>query len=438
MGNRRRSRLATDAATHPSFPEKGVAWNELRERLEGLGENDVDWRNKKSAVYVFHPGEDVLEVAKEAYALYQSENALGPAAFPSLKRMEDEVIAMALDLLNGPDTGIGNMTSGGTESILLAVKSCRDAAAARFEERALDLHGANLVLPRTAHLAFDKAAHYLGLEIRRVDVDADFLADPVAMRKAVDQRTILLVGSAPCFPYGLVDPIPDLAEIALDEGLWLHVDACVGGYLNPFAEREGVELPSWDFRVEGVRTISADLHKYGYAAKGASTLLHRTHEQHAFQGFQAQDWPAGSMSTPTVAGTRPGGAIASAWAVMHYLGAEGYRERTRRILTAREKIVAGLDTLGLRLLGDPRLALLAFGPAEGDDLPIFSVWKVLHDRGWFSGIVQNPDGIHLMLSPSHEEVVDTYLADLADAVAIARKEAAKTGTSEGAAPTRYA
>jgi sphinganine-1-phosphate aldolase len=429
--------LTNDDSARKQFPATGEAWTALRERLEGLGENDVDWRNKKSAVYVFHPGEDVLQVAKEAYALYQSENALGPAAFPSLKRMEDEVISMALDLLNGPANGTGNMTSGGTESIILAVKSCRDAAAGRFKERGLELHGANLVVPRTAHLAFDKAAHYLGLEIRRIEVDGDFLADPAAMRAAIDERTIMLVGSAPCFPYGLVDPIPALSRIALEMDIWLHVDACVGGYLNPFAERVGVELPAWDFRVEGVRTISADLHKYGYAAKGASTILHRSPEQHAFQGFQADNWPAGSMSTPTVAGTRPGGAIASAWAVIHYLGIEGYCERVRRIISARETISAGLEALGLRVFGDPRLALISFGPVEGDDLPIFSVWKVMHDRGWFSGVVQNPNGIHLMLSPSHEEVAEQYLSDLADAVAIARGEAAG-GASDGTAPTRYA
>lgn len=418
------------------MPKEGEAWPQLRERLIGLGANDVDWRNKKSAVYVFHPGEDVLEVAKEAYALYQSENALGPAAFPSLKRMETEVISLAIDLLNGPADGTGNMTSGGTESIILAVKSCRDEAAAR----GVEVYGANLVVPRTAHLAFDKAAHYLGLEIRRIEVDENYLADPVAMRAAIDERTIMLVGSAPCFPYGLVDPIPALGEIAIAENVWLHVDACVGGYLNPFAELEGVDLPAWDFRVDGVRTISADLHKYGYAAKGASTVLHRTQEQYAHQSFSADNWPAGSMTTPTVAGTRPGGAIASAWAVLHYLGVDGYRERTRRILNARTKVVAGIQELGLRVYGDPQLALVSFGPADGDDLPIFSVWKTLHDRGWFSGVVTNPNGIHLMLSPSHEEVADAYLSDLRDAVDLARKETAGSTaeTSETEAPTRYA
>lgn len=386
---------------------------------------------------MFHPGEDVLEVAKQAYALYQSENALGPAAFPSLRRMEQEVVSIGAALMHGPPEATGNITSGGTESILLAVKACRDAAAAR----GLEAHGANLVLPRTAHLAFDKAAHYLGLEVRRVDVAADLRADPGAMGAAIDRRTILLVGSAPCFPYGLVDPIPELGELALAHDLWLHVDACVGGYLNPFAELEGVALPPWDFRVEAVRTISADLHKYGYAAKGASTILHRSPETHAHQGFSADDWPAGAMTTPTVAGTRPGGAIASAWAVLHHLGVEGYRERTRRILEARERIAAGVEALGLRVLGEPRLALLAFGARPDDPLPIFAVWKGLHDRGWFSGVVQQPDGIHLMLSPAHAEVVDEYLADLEAALQEARATAGGGDAASepaAAAPTRYA
>jgi len=418
------------AEERADLPERGEDWETLRARLEALGQDDVDWRSKRAAVYVFHPGEDVLRVAKEAYALYQSENALGPAAFPSLRRMESEVIGMALGLLNGPEASTGNMTSGGTESILLATKSCRDAAASR----GIDVRGARLVVPRTAHLAFDKAAHYLGLEIRRVPVNERLVADPESLRDAIDERTIMLVGSAPCFPYGLVDPIPALGEIAREHDLWLHVDACVGGYLNPFAEREGVELPAWDFRVDGVCSISADLHKYGYAAKGASTILHRSAEQHAFQIFQGEDWPAGGMTTPTVAGTRPGGAIASAWAVMHYLGEEGYRERTRRILEARRRLVEGIEGLGLRVFGDPRLALFAFGATEEEPLPIFAVWKALHDQGWFSGVVQDPDGIHLMLSPAHEEVADRYLEDLGRALETVRGG----GGDRAAGATRYA
>ena len=416
------------------LPKTGEPWDTLSDRLVGLGENDIDWRNKRSAVYVFHPGDDVLKVAKDAYALYQSENALGLAAFPSLKKMETEVIAIAIDLMNGPESGTGNITSGGTESIMLAVKSCRDEAASR----GMYVDGANIVVPHTAHLAFDKATHYLGLEIRRVPVDKDLVADVSAMREAMDEQTIMLVGSAPCFPYGLVDPIPALGDLAVETDTWLHVDACVGGYLNPFAELEGIELPPWDFRVEGVRTISADLHKYGYAAKGASTVLHRTKEQYAHQSFSADNWPAGAMTTPTVAGTRPGGAIASAWAVMHYLGVEGYRAKTRSIINTRTKIEAGIETLGLQVFGAPHLGLIAFGAADGDDLPIYGVWAHLHSCGWFSGVVAEPNGIHLMLSPSHEEVADDYLSDLTEAVAKARGVAKTGGAADGEAPTRYA
>ncbi len=415
-----------------SLPAQGEDWDPLQERLKGLAKDDIDWRNQRTAVYVFHPGEDVLKVAKEAYALYQSENALGPAAFPSLKRMETDVIGMATRLMHGPEDATGNMTSGGTESIMLATKSCRDAA----EAKGIDVRGAKLIVPRTAHLAFDKAAHYLGLEIVRVDVTRDYLADPDAMRAAIDERTIMLVGSAPCFPYGLIDPIPELGEVAAEHDLWLHVDACVGGYLNPFAEMEGAELPEWDFRVDAVTTISADLHKYGYAAKGASTVLHRQPATHAFQIFQEDNWPAGGMTTPTVAGTRPGGAIASAWAVMHYLGEAGYRKRASQMIGAREKLTAGMEGLGLRVFGDPRLSLFSFGAQVGDDLPIFLVWKTMHDRGWFSGVVQNPDGIHLMLSPSHAKVADEYIADLADAVRIARGDASPPHSGE--APISYA
>jgi len=417
------------------LPQRGEAWPALETRLRALGRGDVDWRSGKSAVYVFHPGDEVLEVAKQAYALYQSENALGPAAFPSLRRMESEIVGIALDLLHAPDGGAGNVTSGGTESILLAVKTCRDAAAAK----GVDVRGASIVVPRTAHPAFDKAAHYLGLVVRRIPVGPDFLADVAAMGDAIDARTLMLVGSAPCFPYGLVDPIPALADLARAHGLWLHVDACVGGYLNPFAEREGVALPAWDFRVDGVASISADLHKYGYAAKGASTLLHRSADQHAHQLFHADDWPAGGMTTPTLAGTRPGGAIASAWAVLHFLGVEGYRAKARQALAAQRRIARGVADLGLVVHGDPKLTLLAFGAPAESGASIFAVWKGMLERGWFSGVVQRPDGIHLMLSPAHAAVAERYVADLGEALEAARRASPGDGAGDGssAPPVRY-
>jgi len=396
--------------TRTSLPEKGTDWTTLQARMEAMGEGDVDWRSGRAAVYVFHAGEDVLRVAKEAYALYQSENGLGPAAFPSLARMEREVIDMGLGLLHGPEGACGNLTSGGTESILMAVKTCRDQAAANG---ALP-DGAELVVPWSAHLAFDKAARYLGLEIKRVPLAADYRADPAAMAAAVSDRTIMIVGSAPCFPYGLIDPIDALSDLAVERDLWLHVDACVGGYFNPFAKMNGVDVEPFDFELPGVASISADLHKYGYAAKGASTIFHRSEAQREHQLFVCDTWPAGLMRTPTAAGTRPGGAIAGAWAVMNYLGEDGYREKARMVVEARQKIERAVESIPeLAVIAPSKLGLIAYGMAPGcDDFGIFDVWARLKARGWFTGVVTEPQGIHLMLSPAHLAVADDYVADL--------------------------
>jgi sphinganine-1-phosphate aldolase len=420
--------MSADAATRPSIPEKGTSWSELRERLEALGEHDADWRSARTAVYVFNAGDDVLEVAKQAYALYQSENALGPLAFPSLKRMEEEVVGMGLSLLHAPAGAKGNITSGGTESILLAVKTCRDEARAR----GVDTAGGELVIPLSAHPAFDKAAHYLGLRIVRVPVAADLRADVPAMAAAVTPRTLMLVGSAPCFPYGLVDPIAELSALAEERGLWLHVDACVGGYFAPFARMNGVPVPDFDFALPGVRSMSADLHKYGYAAKGASTVFHRSEAQWQHQVFSFDGWPAGGMTTPTMAGTRPGGAIASAWAVMNYLGVEGYREKARQVTETRAKLMRAIDAMPeLRTYGDPQLGLFIYG---SESLDPFAVWGGMTRRGWFTGLTTAPRAIHLMLSPAHARVADEYLADLRASVA---EVAAKGERAEGT-QARYA
>jgi sphinganine-1-phosphate aldolase len=408
------------------IPATGRSWEEVREALLEAGKNDVNWRDARTAVYVFNPGDDVMDVAKEAYALYQSENGLGPAAFPSIREMEADVVNMGLHLLNAPEGACGNMTSGGTESIMLAVKTCRDEAAAAGR----DVAGARIVLPRSAHPAFDKAAHYLGLQIVRVPVCADYTADVEAMAAAIDDRTLMIVGSAPCFPYGVIDPIEALSQIAIERGVWLHVDACVGGYFAPFARMNGIPLPQFDFAVEGVRSISADLHKYGYAAKGASTIFHRSEAQRAFQIYSFDDWPAGGMTTPTIAGTRPGGAFASAWAVMQYLGVDGYREKARLVTDTREKMMSAIDKIdGLHTIGDPQLALFAFGSDRAD---LFSIWAKMKARGWFTGVITEPKGIQLMLSPAHAKVADAYLEDLEESL-----QEVLQSSQDGAAAPRY-
>jgi glutamate/tyrosine decarboxylase-like PLP-dependent enzyme len=237
-----------------------------------------------------------------------------------------------------------------------------------------------------------------------------YLADPEAMAQAADDATMMIVGSAPNFPYGLIDPIGALSELAVARELWLHVDACVGGYIAPFVRMNGGDVPPFDFELPGVRSISADLHKYGYCAKGASTVFFRSADLQKFMTFDFRDWPGGRMVTPTLAGTRPGGAISAAWAVMNFLGVEGYRAKHALVTDARARIGVSVEALGFRVLGAPQLGILAF---TRDDVDCVALWSKLRERGWFTGVTTEPRSLHLMLSPVHAQVVDEYLGDLA-------------------------
>ncbi|TVS14039.1 MAG: aspartate aminotransferase family protein [Gammaproteobacteria bacterium] len=400
------------------LPKQGTDWPALKAQMEERSSHDVKWRDGKTAVYVFNAGPDVAKVQKEAYAMFMSENGLGPLAFPSLKQMEDEVIGMGLSLLHGPAGAAGNITSGGTDSITMAIKAARDFARA---ERGHTGQG-NIVAPYSAHPAFDKAAMMMDLQVRRVPC-RELLADPAAMEDAIDDETLMLVGSAPCFPYGLMDPIEALGEVAERKRVWLHVDACVGGYIAPFVRMNGSDIAPFDFEIPTVQSMSADLHKYGYCAKGASTVLFRSEALRAYMMFHCSDWPGGKMTTPTLAGTRPGGAIAAAWAVMNFLGEAGYRAKQKQVTDTRERIEAGAQALGFEILGRPQLGLLAFGHPEVDPI---AVWAKLYQRGWFTGVTTEPRGLHLMLSPFHAEVADVYLADLEWALNEARAGSAKS------------
>lgn len=388
-----------------SLPKHGRSWNELDGEMDEARKGDVDWRRGRVGVYIHYAGDEVLDVAKKAYLKFFSENGLGPKAFPSLARFESDVIAMTLKLLHGGAEARGAMTTGGTESIFLAVKSARDWA--RIKRPAIDRP--QIVVPQTAHPAFNKAASWLGIDVKRVPVGKDFRADPEAMAAAVEPRTIMLVGSAPAYPHGVMDPIAAIAAIALKRDLWMHVDACVGGFIAPFARALGEQIGEFDFAVPGVVSMSADLHKYGYAAKGASTVLYRDAESFQFQAYTFSDWPRGVYSTQTLVGTRAGGAIAAAWAVMNFLGEEGYLGITRRILDTRQAIATGVAKLGLEVWGRPELSILTYGSVQVD---IAQVADRLSTRGWFVGRLVEPPGIHLMLNLTHEPIVEEYLADL--------------------------
>ncbi len=387
--------------------EQGRPWEDIRNDMQARGAADAKWRDGRTAVYVFNAGEEIAAIQKEAYAAFMSENGLGPLAFPSLAQMEKDVVSMGLGLLHGPEGSTGAMTSGGTDSITMAIKTARDYA--RAQGRALAR--ANLVLPFSAHLAFDKAAHLMDIEIRRIPVKTDgtYEADVPTMIEVCDENTIMIVGSAPNFPHGIIDPIEALSDAAQAKGLWLHVDACVGGYFAPFARMNGVPVPAFDFELPGVHSMSADLHKYGYAAKGASTVLFRSEELFEHMPFDMNQWSGAPMKTPTLAGTRPGGAISAAWAVMNHLGVEGYKRLQGEVCATRARVEEGVKRLGFEVLGNPMLGLIAF---RHPDHHAFAIYGEIYRRGWFTSVTKEPPSLHLMLSPKHADFIEEYLADL--------------------------
>lgn len=395
------------------FPGVGTSWTELRARMLELRKQDVDWRAGRAALHVYYPGEDVLNVAREAYGMFMMESALAPLAFPSVGEMEKELVQAVAGLFRAPPQAWGSITSGGTESIFLALKTARDWA--RSSKRGVT-EPFQVVLPRTAHPAFDKAAHYLGLVTVRVPTGPGYDIEPERLIDAVNANTIMVVASAPSLPYGMVDPIPEIARLALERDVWLHVDACVGGFLAPFAKKLGYDIPDFDLGVAGVRSLSADLHKFGYAAKGASILLFSDRRDFQYQATEMSDWPKGSYRTHTVLGTRSGGAIAAAWAVMHYLGEDGYLRLSSRVMhvwKAYASRMRGIPEIGI--VGAPHLAILAFASAT-KELDIFAVANELASRGWYMSRLAEPAGIHQIINLAHEKVVDRYFEDVERAV----------------------
>ena len=401
------------------IPERGAEREALFERLSAYRREDVKWREGRTFGYIYDVGEEVEGVVKEAYALFLSDNALDPTVFPSLMRLENEVVAMMAAHLGGDEEVVGNFTSGGTESILLAVKTARDFARA---ERGIERP--QMVLPLTAHAAFHKAAHYFGVEPVVVPVDGESCkADVGAIEAAITPETILLVASAPSYAHGVVDPVREIGELARKRDLWLHVDACIGGFLLPYFRRLGEEIPDFDFSVPGVTSISVDLHKYAYAAKGASVVLYRNKALRRHQLFACSEWAGYTMINPTVQSTRSGGPMAAAWAVLNYLGEEGYLDIARRLLEGTKEIVAGISALpGLRIVGRPEMTLLAIA---SDEVSVFHLIDEMKFLGWYLQpqlrCGELPENFHLLIQPSNLPWRGKLIEDLETAVERARK-----------------
>jgi glutamate/tyrosine decarboxylase-like PLP-dependent enzyme len=352
---------------------------------------------------------ELEDLAHAVYERYLFGNALNPFKFPELAGLESEVVAMVGDNLHVPDGGGGCMTSGGTESILMSMLVNRERARARGVERP------QILAPRSAHPAYAKAAHYFDLEVVPIPLDDSWRADVGAAAELIGPSTAVVVASAFSYPHGVMDPVTELAALAAEHGAGCHVDACIGGFVLPFLERLGHDVPPWDFRVDGVTEISADVHKYGYVPKGASTVLHRDDDWFGHQAFVYDQWPSGLYGSAAIAGARPAAPIATAWAVMTHLGAEGYTEIVRDLMATTAKVrdaIASLD--GIEIVADPIGPVLSFA---SDTVDLYAVADVMDDRGWNLNRNTEPRGLHLMLSPAHGAVADALIADLRDAVA---------------------
>ncbi len=393
------------------IPEKGLTREQVLDGLFAYKSHDMDWEAGKVWCYVYDPGEEVSQVVHEAYRMFLTENGLDPTVFPSLLRLERDIVRMVANLLRGDEHVVGHVTSGGTESIILAVKTARDKA--RIENP--DITKPEMVLPLSAHASFHKAAHYLGIKPIVTPIDPQtFKADVDAMRQAITPNTILLVASSPSYSQGVIDPIAEIGKLAQEKGLLLHIDGCVGGIHLSYMRKLGYDVPEFDFTVPGVTSISVDLHKYGYAAKGASTILYRDKSLRRYQIFACTDTTAYTLINPTVLSTKGGGPLAGSWAIMHYLGDEGYMQIVETVQEATRRLIEGINAIpDLRVLGEPAMCMFSF---TSDTINVYQLTDAMDKRGWYIqgqfSTPLSPRNVHISVNYRTVPNVDALLEDL--------------------------
>ena len=388
------------------FPEKGSSEDKVLQDLNALKNEDVNWLSGKSFGYVYYPGEKYANTIKKAYDLFFHDNALNPQLFPSLRRLEAEVVAMVNNLFNAPSDASGCMTSGGTESILLSLKTARDYS--KSIRPFMDVP--EVIIPSSAHPAFLKGANYFGLKAVVVPTK-NLIADVTLIKQKINNNTVMIVGSAPSFPHGVIDPIEELSNLALANDLLLHVDCCIGGFMLPFMNKLGYNLPVFDFKLKGVTSISVDIHKYGYAAKGASVILYRNRFLRKFQFSIFTKWSGGVYGSTTMLGTKPGGSIAAAWAAINTIGEDGYLKLAERTMKATNLLLEKLNEIPeLSTIGEPSMSLVAI---QSKSIDIHELADEMHLKGWVFDRLQYPSGIHLTISQVHTlEIIEAFIADL--------------------------
>lgn len=406
-------------SSYRRIPEAARARQDILREMEELKSLEVSrWQDGFASGAVYHGDDEHIDFLNRVYAIHSQSNPLHSDLWPSTTKFEAEIVAMTANMLGAGRAGdevAGTVSSGGTESILLAMKAYRD--------RAKDQRGITkpeMIIPTTAHAAFDKAAQYFGIKLVRVPVDAGYKADVSATRRAITGNTIVLVGSAPSFPHGIIDPIEELSELARERGIGFHTDACLGGFVLPWAERLGYDIPAFDFRLPGVTSMSADTHKYGYAAKGTSVVLYRGRELRHYQYYSATEWPGGLYFSPTFAGSRPGALSAACWAAMVAMGEPGYMAATKRILETAAVIRQGIVEMpDLVVLGDP-LWVIAFA---SEALDIYRVMEAMTEKGWSLNGLHMPPCVHICVTLRHTQpgVAERFLGDLRSAVEFVRQ-----------------
>jgi len=405
------------------LPDKGLSREEILARMEDYGAGDLATHGGRTWAYVYDSGlKEAEKMAGEAYLRFLAPNGLDPTVFPSLLRFERDLIALSAAHLGGGKKAVGNFTTGGTESCLLAVKAARDWAKVHRPE----ITQPEMILPVTAHAAFHKAAAYFGVKKVLVEVDqTTFKADPAKVEAALSPNTILLVASAVSYAHGVIDPIGELGRLAEENRILFHVDGCVGAWLLPYFRRLGAEVPAFDFSVPGVTSISMDFHKYAYCPRGASIVMYRDRELRKHQFFACAEWTGYTIVNPSLLSGRTGGPLAAAWATVNAIGDQGYLELARRMMEAMEKVKKGLGSIPeLRILGRPEFSLVAF---TSDEINVFELIDEMKDKAWYvqpqfaySGSREN---IHLSISAVSLERVEEMLADLRGSVARVKERA---------------
>ncbi|KAJ8014327.1 hypothetical protein DPEC_G00039090 [Dallia pectoralis] len=410
------------------LPEKGLTHEEVLKKIQEYETlSEVNWENGQVSGTVYWGDQTLTNLLVKVYGDFAWSNPLHPDIFPGVRKMEAEVVRMTCSLFNGGPNSCGTVTSGGTESILMACKAYRDLARERGVKHP------EIIAPISVHAAFDKAAHYFGMKLVHIPLDKKTMkVDVKAMRRAINRNTAMLVCSAPQFPHGIIDPIEEVAKLAVKYNVPLHVDACLGGFLIVFMAKANYQLAPFDFRVKGVTSISADTHKYGYAPKGSSVILYSDKKYRQYQYFVSPDWQGGIYASPSVAGSRPGGIIAACWATMMYMGEDNYVKTTKKIIDTARTIKTEIRKInGVFVFGDPEVSVVAIG---SDAFDIFRLSNALTSKGWNLNTLQFPSSIHICCTVLHTQVgvAKKFIKDVKDAVALIMKNPKERTTGKGA------